>query len=354
MLEYATDLFDARPSSGWPRGWCGCWRRSSRTRTARSAALDALDAAERHSILRDWNDTARRCRRRDAAASCSRRRSRRTPDAVAVVFEDEQPDLRASSTRASNRLAHHLRALGVGPEAVVGLCMERSLEMVVGAARHPQGRAAPICRSIRTIRPSGSRSCWRMRGAPRAADAVGAAASGCRRHRRPRRAASMPTGPRDRSASRQHRAGHGARPAEPAYVIYTSGSTGTPKGVAVTHGGMVRLISRGPDRSLRITAAATRPAVRIARASTPSLWEMCGALLHGARLRPGADRDRRALRRTLARLDSRAGRHACDLVPPVLLADLPAERCRRRDADRRPARRCVADVRRRAGRRAGG
>jgi non-ribosomal peptide synthetase component F len=62
-----------------------------------------------------------------------------TPDAVAVVCQDKQLTYRELNSRA-NQLAHHLQALGVKPDVLVGICMERSLEMVVGTVRRPQGR----------------------------------------------------------------------------------------------------------------------------------------------------------------------------------------------------------------------
>ena len=63
--------------------------------------------------------------------SCLKTQVEKTPDAVAVVFEDQQLTYRELNKRA-NQLAHYLRKLGVGPEVLVGICVERSLEMVVG------------------------------------------------------------------------------------------------------------------------------------------------------------------------------------------------------------------------------
>jgi non-ribosomal peptide synthetase component F len=120
--------------------------------------LEILDPSERDTILRVWNDTARAIAGRGAAADQAAdqatdqgdteggaaasgaaatlpelfaAQAARTPEAVAVVFEDRSLSYAALDAHA-NRLAHHLRGLGVGPETVVGLCVERSPEMVIG------------------------------------------------------------------------------------------------------------------------------------------------------------------------------------------------------------------------------
>src|SRR6185312_1338273 len=91
--------------------------------------LDALSAEERRTLLRDWNATARPFPA-TTLPELFAAQAARTPDAVAVVFGDET--LRYGDLdRRANRLAHHLRALGVGPEVVVGLCVPRSLDLVV-------------------------------------------------------------------------------------------------------------------------------------------------------------------------------------------------------------------------------
>ena len=93
-------------------------------------SLDILSPSERDTILRGWNDTAHAL----APASLPElfaAQAARTPDAVAVVFGTQSLTYAQLDARA-NQLAHHLRGLGVGPETIVGLCVERSLEMVVG------------------------------------------------------------------------------------------------------------------------------------------------------------------------------------------------------------------------------
>ena len=92
--------------------------------------LDVLSDAERTTILSEWNATARPV----AAATLPElfaAQAARSPDAVAVIC-GERRLCYAELEAHANQLAHHLRGLGVGPETVVGLCVERSPEMVIG------------------------------------------------------------------------------------------------------------------------------------------------------------------------------------------------------------------------------
>src|SRR4029077_6297072 len=97
--------------------------------------LDILDPEERRIILRGWNDSAPVAAAYEIATATLpalvRAQCARTPDSVAVVLGEERLTY-GELERRSNQLAHHLRALGVGPEVIVGLCVERSLAMLVG------------------------------------------------------------------------------------------------------------------------------------------------------------------------------------------------------------------------------
>ena len=130
VLEYATDLFD-RASAQALAGRLVRLLAAATTEPERAIGrLDILSAEERAIILRGWNETAR------AVAPATLpdlfgAQAARTPDAVAVVFGEERLSYGELDARSS-RLAHHLRALGVGPEVIVGLCVERSPELIVG------------------------------------------------------------------------------------------------------------------------------------------------------------------------------------------------------------------------------
>ena len=95
------------------------------------ATLPILTEAERHQILVEWNDTAADYPKDKCIHQLFEEQVERTPDAIALEFEDKQITYRELNRRA-NQLAHHLISLGVGPEKLVGICVERSIEMVVG------------------------------------------------------------------------------------------------------------------------------------------------------------------------------------------------------------------------------
>ena len=90
-----------------------------------------LDENERAQQLVEWNQTAREYASESCVQQLFEAQVERTPEAVAVVYEAEQLTYAELNGRA-NQLAHYLRGLGVGPEVLVGICVERSLEMVVG------------------------------------------------------------------------------------------------------------------------------------------------------------------------------------------------------------------------------
>ena len=129
-LDYRPDLFERAdveahgPASDPAAGGRGGGRRPPLGR------LPILGTAERDTILRGWNDTAQPVAPATLPALFAAQAAR-TPDAVAVVFEERTLSYAALDAHA-NRLAHHLQSLGVGPETMVGLCVERSPEMVVG------------------------------------------------------------------------------------------------------------------------------------------------------------------------------------------------------------------------------
>src|SRR5262249_35257332 len=93
--------------------------------------MQLLGQAERHSVIEDWNATAATYPKDRCIHELFGEQAAKTPDAVAVVYQDSALTY-GELDRRSNQLAHYLRGLRVGPATVVGLCVERSLEMVIG------------------------------------------------------------------------------------------------------------------------------------------------------------------------------------------------------------------------------
>ena len=130
-VEYNTDLFDASTPQRMLEHFQILLEGIVNDPDQKISALPILKESERHQLLVEWNNThsdypADKCIHQLFEAQVER-----IPDAVAAVFEDQQMTYRELNARA-NQLAHYLRRHGVGPEVLVGICMERSLDMVIG------------------------------------------------------------------------------------------------------------------------------------------------------------------------------------------------------------------------------
>src|SRR5262249_32616708 len=130
-LGYATELYD-----GWRiRRLLEHLERvlegMARNEQSRVMELPLLSQQERQEGLVEWNQTAADYPRDICVHELFEQRAVLTPEAVAVVYEGEQVTYRELNRRA-NQLAHYLREMGVGAEAQVGLCVERSLDLIIG------------------------------------------------------------------------------------------------------------------------------------------------------------------------------------------------------------------------------
>ncbi|HEV2861081.1 MAG TPA: amino acid adenylation domain-containing protein [Pyrinomonadaceae bacterium] len=239
------------------------------------ADVRLLDDDERRRILADWNETATAYPREQTVRQLFEAWAERTPEAPAVVCGEERLTYAELNARA-NRLARRLREKGVGPEATVGVLMERSAGMVVallgvlkaGGAYLPLDPAHPRERLSYMLGDAGARVL--LTTARLAQDWPDDSAVHVLRLDADARLLTDggAENPRDETSADSL-----------AYVIYTSGSTGRPKGVSVTHRNVVRLVCGTDYLHVRATD-------RVAHLSNVAFdaatFEMWGALLNGA------------------------------------------------------------------------
>jgi natural product biosynthesis luciferase-like monooxygenase protein len=263
VLHYTSDLFDAATMSRLLRHFLSLLEAIAAQPERTVAELPLLTAAERAQLVA-WNATATAYPQDACIHDLFAAQVARTPDAVALVYADAQVSYRELDTRA-NRLAHKLRGLGVGPDVRVGVCVERSPELLVGllgvlkagGAYVPLDPSYPHERLAFMLADSQAQVLvLALQDDGRRAEDDGADASfGVRRSSFGARQvvdlrADWPLiahAPADAPAA-------STSPAHLAYVIYTSGSTGTPKGVMIAHRNVVNCFA-GMDQRVGCTAA---------------------------------------------------------------------------------------------------
>jgi aspartate racemase len=233
-FEYNTDLFEAATIARMIGHFQTLLEGIVANPATRLWDLPLLMAAERHQLLVEWNKTQVDYPKDACIHHLFEAQVERTPDAVAVVFEDKQLTYRELNTRA-NQLAHYLQGLGVKPDVLVAISVERSLEMVVGflgilkagGAYVPIDPAYPHERRAYMLKDSQTPVILTQE----------------------RLLASLP----DNDAQvvcldadweviaqqSQENPVSETTAQNLAYIIYTSGSTGKPKGVMIPHQGMV-------------------------------------------------------------------------------------------------------------------
>ena len=237
VLEYATDLYDEASIEALAARFVRLLRAVVAAPSVLIGEIDLLDDAERVQLLDTWNDTAGDYPKTRTIQQLFEAQAEHTPDAVAAMFDGIELTYAALNAKA-NQLAHYLRSVGVGPDVLVGLCVERSLDMIVGllgilkagGAYVPLDPAYPpdrLAHMLADAKPVVLLTQQHLVAHIDSAD-VPAFCLDTESHALADQPARNPV--------------HTALPANLAYVIYTSGSTGKPKGVAVRHSGLVNFI----------------------------------------------------------------------------------------------------------------
>jgi amino acid adenylation domain-containing protein len=233
---YNSDLFDASTLDRLAEHFQTLLAGIVASPQQRVAQLPLLTAREQQQLLVEWNQTQTAYPQDKAIHQLFEAQVEQTPDAIAVVFEDQQLTYRELNDRA-NQLAHYLQKLGVQPDVLVGICVERSLEMIVGllGILKAGGAYVPLDPAYPTDRINFMLS-----------DAQVAVLL-TQQHLQaelPKPGLPVICLDSDWSTIAQESTTNpnsNVQPHDLAYVIYTSGSTGKPKGVLVEHQGLCNL-----------------------------------------------------------------------------------------------------------------
>ena len=255
-LVYNTDLFHAATMSRMLDHFQILLRGVVANPAQRLSELPLLTDAEKRQLLVEWNDTKRDDPTHTSIHELFEAQVEQSPEAVAVVFEGQQLSYRELNRRA-NQLAHYLIKLGVGPEVLVGICVERSLEMVIGilgvlkaggayVPLDPQYPKERLAFMLADSRPLVLLAQHPLANAPNK--------DGRSKEKEDSDSQCSIFDPRTAviyldtdweliSRESEETPSVLITPENSAYVIYTSGSTGAPKGVVIAHRSLGNFVS---------------------------------------------------------------------------------------------------------------
>jgi amino acid adenylation domain-containing protein len=294
-MQYCTDLFEASTVT----------RMGNHFRTLLKAIIDDPDRPlatiallrndEVQQQLLGWNNTRREYPKDKCLHEFFEEQAAKTPNAVAVMFESQQLTYGELNRRA-NQTAHYLRKLGVKPEILVGVCMERSLEMVIGLLAVLKAGAAYL-----PLDPEYPRE--RLTLMLEDADVAIVLTRQDVVRVLPEHNAKIVRLDADWDEIAKESSANPDSDVEPrnlAYVIYTSGSTGRPKGSMNTHEGICNRLMWMQEQ-YQLTSA-DRVLQKTLFSFDVSVWEFFWPLMTGARLvlaRPGGHQDTSYLARLI-------------------------------------------------------
>ncbi|RKI73405.1 amino acid adenylation domain-containing protein, partial [Corallococcus sp. AB049A] len=273
-LEYATALFDAATIERMAEHLVGLARAVVSSPQTPIALLPLLADTERHQVLDAWNDTFRDYPHDACIPDLFARQAELRPDAVALESGDERLTYAQLDAR-SNQWAHLLRQHGVGPDVLVAVSLDRSVELIVallgilkaGGAYVPLDASYPAPRLTAMLEDAPAKLLITTR---RTREALPVELPSLFVEEAP--VAELPTSRVEDT---------GLRSRHLAYVDFTSGSTGRPKGVAVDHRAVMRLLHHptyghlGPEETFLLVAPIS---------FDPTTLEIWGPLLHGGKL----------------------------------------------------------------------
>jgi len=282
VWSYNSDLFDKATITRIAQHFQAVLQAVVANPEVRVAEIPLLSPAERHQLLVEWNNTQTDYPQDKSIHQLFEEQVERTPDAIALIYQNQHLTYRELNCRA-NQLAHYLRSLGVEADRLVGLCVERSLEMLVGMLgilkaggayvpldpEYPQERLSFMLEDTQvTVLLTQEKFLETLSATSLLEQNQG-------------RIVCLDTNWQTIEQANHDNLHSTVSGENLAYVIYTSGSTGKPKGVVVPQRAVNRLVLNTNYIQLTANDCIAQAANIAFDAATFEIW---GALLNGAKL----------------------------------------------------------------------